>query len=183
MHYYYYSKKNSQETTGTGSPSYIIGITVKAFIYRSFECTGGDCISPSILVYPKIKTHRDHNNLYVVTFYLSWILSESHLNWIGSRLPCYACGTLSCGDKLRQQTGPLLVPPFFRLTSLTVQEGELDISTLFLSSCCTESLPETPTTMVLSKSALHTQSTVLKQTFLFTTNWDSAFGTASMEIC
>lgn len=64
---------------------------------------------------------------------------------------------------------------------MTVQEGELDISTLFLSSCGTESLPETPYTVVLSKSALHTQTAVLKQTFLFTTNWESAFGTASME--
>ena len=60
---------------------------------------------------------------------------------------------------------------FSGLRSMSVQEGELDISTLFLSSCGNESLPETPYTVVLSKSALHTQPTVLKQTFLFTKNW------------
>lgn len=46
----------------------------------------------------------------------------------------------------------LLVALFLGLRSMTVQgEGELDLSTPYLSSCCIGILPEPPTSMVLSK--------------------------------
>lgn len=85
----------------------------------------------------------------------------------------------------------LLVALFLGLRSVTVQgEGELDTSTLFLSCFCTGILPEPPPSMVLSKDALHTQTTVAKKAFLLChilvilfhhTSWKSTFGTASME--
>lgn len=38
---------------------------MKAFIYRSFECTGEDYTLPEILVYPRRKTQKDYNSLCV----------------------------------------------------------------------------------------------------------------------